>query len=127
MRYWKEFEMESYVNKKILEKIVNHVLSKEECLLYRKVIKMEDVMAERASTPEHFIDLLQLDLPHQQIAKEFGLSLPALLEALKEIEEKIEKSMEKIKAEIRWLECTKVIQAALGENKNKKYFYTEGV
>lgn len=119
--------MDSYLDKKLLEKVVNRFLSKEERLLYGKVINMENVISERALTPEHFVDLLRAETPHKQVAVEFGLSLPELLEVLKKIEEKIENCIEKINPETRWLDCTNAVSGTFGTNENRKYFYTEGL
>ncbi|MCT1902408.1 hypothetical protein [Oceanobacillus sojae] len=119
--------MDSYLDKKLLEKVVSRFLSKEERLLYGKVINMENVISERALTPEHFVDLLRAKIPHKQVAVEFGLSLPELLEVLKKIEEKIENCIEKINLETRWLDCTNAVSGTFETNEKRKYFYTEGL
>ncbi|WP_040979551.1 hypothetical protein [Oceanobacillus jeddahense] len=118
--------MESYLEKKLLEKVMSRFLSKEEQLVYEKVINMENRISEKASTPEHFMDLLRVESPHQHVAEAFELSLPELLKILKEIEEKIEKRTEQIKVETQWMDCTNVVSAAFEVNNNRKYFFTEG-
>lgn len=119
--------MDSYLDKKLLEKVISRFLSKEERLLYEKVINLENVISEKALTPEHFVDLLRIESPHKQAAAEFNLSLPELLEVLKEIEEKIDNRIEKVNVEARWLDCTNAVSAAFETNENRKYFYTEGL
>lgn len=120
-------KMDNYLDKKLLEKVISRFLSKEERLLYGKVINMENVISERALTPEHFVDLLRAETPHKQVAVEFNLSLPELLEVLKEIEEKIENRIEKVNTETRWIDCTNAVSDAFETNENRKYFYTEGL
>ncbi|MFD1064840.1 hypothetical protein [Oceanobacillus locisalsi] len=119
--------MDSYLDKRLQEKLIDRFLTEKERLLYRKVIHMEDGIAERALTPEHFMDLLQIESPHKYIAEVFDLSLSELLEVLKEIEKKISINAEYIQAEIRWLDCTNVVSAELKMDKNKRFFYTEGL
>ncbi|GGP12059.1 hypothetical protein [Oceanobacillus neutriphilus] len=119
--------MDNYLDKKLLDKVISRFLSKEERLLYGKVINMENVISERALTPEHFVDLLRAEAPHKQVAAEFDLSLTELLEILKEIEEKIENRIEKVSTETRWLDCTNVVSGTFETNENRKYFYTEGL
>jgi len=119
--------MESYIEAKLLNKVISRFLSNEERVLYEKVINMEDMISEKAWTPEHFIDLIRTETPHKHVAEAFNLSLHELLELLKEIEIKIEKSTKMIKAEIRWLDCTNVVSTAFEKNENRKYFYTEGL
>ncbi|WP_080875812.1 hypothetical protein [Oceanobacillus timonensis] len=119
--------MDSYLGKKLQEKMIDRFLTKEERLLFRKVISMEDMISEKALTPEHFMDLLRTESPHRHIAEAFDLSLPELLEVLKEIEAKIDLNTEKVITETRWLDCTNVVSADFEVQKNRRYFYTEGL
>lgn len=121
------FKMESYIEAKLLNKAISRFLSNEEQLLYEKVINIENMISEKALTPEHFIDLIRAESPHKHVAEAFNLSLHELLEVLKEIEIKIEKRTKMIKAEARWLDCTNVVSTAFEKNEHRKYFYTEGL
>lgn len=98
-------------------------LPEEKRTLYEYMVKMEDTLAQRAVTSEHFISLLIEHAPHKQAAAHFGCSYGEILKRMREIEEELDDQLHTRLSKAKWMNCTCAILQKREEANHKTALY----
>ncbi|WP_079504587.1 hypothetical protein [Mesobacillus jeotgali] len=108
----------------ILSREIIKTLPNEQRDVYEYVVKLEDQLANQASTSEEFMGLLVKHSPHRKAARQFNLSFGQLMALMTEAEHFINRQLERKLENAIWIDLTeKVHSRNHGSNDNVKYFY----
>jgi hypothetical protein len=91
--------------------------------MYQYVIRREDELARQASTSDEFMSLLIKHAPHRQAADHFHLPFGEFMVEMREIEKEIEQQLSLKLQQVKWVDCTDVMQRGVTDLSDKKYFY----
>ncbi|WNS78254.1 hypothetical protein RRU94_07280 [Domibacillus sp. DTU_2020_1001157_1_SI_ALB_TIR_016] len=98
-------------------------LPEEKRELYEYIVKMEDTLAQRAATSEHFISLLIEHAPHKKAAAHFDCSYGEILKRMREIEEELDDQLHTRLSKAKWLNCTCAIRRKKEEANHRTALY----
>lgn len=91
--------------------------------LYQFIEGIEDSLAQQSDTKEQFLTLLKEQLPHQQAANRFNMSLEETVKLMHEIEDEINEKLERKIKNYKWIDCTEQVYGNQVEAiKNKQCF-----
>jgi hypothetical protein len=91
--------------------------------MYQYVVRREDELARQASTSDEFMILLIQHAPHREAANYFHLSFGEFMAEMREIEKEIDRQLDRKLQQVKWVDCTDVMQHEEPESFDKKYFY----
>ncbi|WP_182917197.1 hypothetical protein [Bacillus sp. PK3_68] len=114
------------MNEKIMEIFARNIvasLPKNKRRLYQFIEGMEDSLAQQSDTKEQFLTLLKEQLPHQQAANRFNMSLDETMKLMHEIEDEINEKLERKLQNYKWIDYTEQVYGNQVEAiKNKQCF-----
>lgn len=91
--------------------------------MYQYVVRQEDELARQASTSDEFMSLLIKHAPHRQAADYFRLTFGEFMAEMREIEKEIERQLNRKLQQVKWVDCTDVMQGGEPGLYETKYFY----
>ncbi|TDQ41164.1 hypothetical protein [Aureibacillus halotolerans] len=89
-------------------------LPDEKRLPYMAAIELENRVAEMNATSDEFINDLEANMPHQQLASQFQMTLPAFLQFVNDIEHDVSQLLETRINQMRWMDYTDVVHRNTG-------------
>ncbi|MEL3971053.1 hypothetical protein AAEO50_02075 [Rossellomorea oryzaecorticis] len=114
--------MNGYLMEILARDIVKSLPSRKRDM-YQYVVRREDELARQATTSDEFMSLLIRHAPHRQAAEHFHLSFGEFMAEMREIEKEIDRQLSRKLQQVRWVDCTDVMQRGVPESLDKKYFY----
>lgn len=77
--------------------------------IYQYIIDIEESLAKQAKTKKEFLSLLSTQLPHQQAASHFNMSLVEVVQIMQEIEDDLSKMLDSKGKKYKWIDYTDII------------------
>ena len=115
------------MNERLMESLLRSEvkkLSEEQRSLYQFVVKMEDSLAQRADTADHFLSLLVKYSPYELASRHFGLSIKKVVRLMNDIEVELNKKVEIRCARSKWIDYTdRLQQPNAGEGEKQVFLF----
>lgn len=108
---------------KILIREIVNSLSLEQRQIYQFITHLEDELAERAETSDHFLSLLVKHAPHEQASKHFNRSPGEIIKLMRKIEQEIDEKLQLKVKKAKWIDCTEIMAKKEEKKSGKSLYY----
>ncbi|KAB7670782.1 hypothetical protein [Bacillus sp. B1-b2] len=116
------------MKEKVMEIFVRDIvknLPRKKKKIYQFIVDIEEDLAKQSKTKKEFMTLLRTQLPHQQAASHFDLSLQEVVTIMEEAEDIISRILDSKIKKYKWMDYTEMVseeQVDAKKEKNTQYF-----
>ncbi len=107
----------------ILERNFVNTLPPFKKAVYQYIVDKEESLAQKADSKTQFLSLLKEQLPHQEAATHFKMTLTEVISLMHETEDEISEVLESKAKKYQWIDCTDEVNGnGFKKTGNSQYF-----